>query len=355
MKRRPTQTRSIIPNLGDDKAVVREFRNKYGNTTKIDVLYGGETGGDSRGHGHLVAEKIDGLFQVTYDREPDKLGGCHRIEKLHRTDAYNDQSRLDRVRKKKEIIAQVRCVRPSDRDCVEKLNALDKAFFAVGSCGHADNETLKSEFKLEKDRIFRERNAIRQRERDERERKLRDARQRRETIVGRAENLANAADPFAAKKEMRALMDQWRAAPRATREDEERLWSRSSAAKSRLNDRADQMAAQRQAERAQKQREYEQRKAEREQRQREWRERTQQRLSAKQQSLSNIESAIHRTQSCLSDALNKPPISPTNPHRYEIADRRNQRISSLNAKLASMQMRRSELIRQIADLQSKLR
>lgn len=115
------------------------------------------------------------------------------------------------------------------------------------------------------------------------------------------------------------------------------------------------MAAQRQAERAQKQHEYEQRKAEREQRQREWRERTQQRLSAKQQSLSNIESAIHRTQSCLSDALNKPPISPTNPHRYEIADRRNQRISSLNAKLASMQMRRSELIRQIADLQSKLR
>jgi len=85
------------------------------------------TGGDSAGHGHYVAERINGLFQVTLDREPDRVGAAHRIEKTHRTDAYNDESRQDRIRKKKEIIAQLRYLSPSDKDCFDKVYACRKA------------------------------------------------------------------------------------------------------------------------------------------------------------------------------------------------------------------------------------
>ena len=55
------------------------------------------------------------------------------------------------------------------------------------------------------------------------------------------------------------------------------------------------------------------------------------------------------------DVMNRPPISPLNPHRYEIADRRNAKLSNLNQKLSSMQQRKQEVIRQIAQLQEKLR
>ena len=348
MKRYSNITRDTIPNFGDPKAVVREHRDKHGKTQKIEVFYGGVSGGDSAGHGHYVAERINGLYQVTLDREPDRAGGAHRIEKTHRTNAYSDESRSDRIRKKKEIIAQLRYLSPSDKDCFDKVKALSDRFYAAGSCGYADNQALKQEFQREKDRVMRARNELRAREKAEREAKLRAARQRKETIVGQAERLASASDPRAAKQEMRSLMDQWKAAPRASREDEEQLYRRFSAARTKLNERA-------QRDREERQRQYQQRQAEREQRQREFRARTTERLSAKQEQLRNLEAAISRTQDSIRDVMNRPPISPLNPHRYEIADRRNAKLSNLNQKLSSMQQRKQEVIRQIAQLQEKLR
>ena len=348
MKHYPHITRDTIPNFGDPKAVVREHRDKHGKTQKIEVFYGGVTGGDRAGHGHYVAERINGLFQVTLDREPDRVGAAHRIEKTHRTDAYNDESRQDRIRKKKEIIAQLRYLSPSDKDCFDEVKALSDRFYAAGSCGYADNQALKQEFQREKDRVLRARKELRARDKAEREAKLRAARQRKESIVGQAERLANAADLRAAKQEMRGLMDQWKAAPRASKEEEEQLWRRFSAARANLSERA-------QREYEERQRQHQQRQAEREQRQREFRARTQERLSAKQQQLRNLDDAIRRTQDSIRDAMNRPPISPLNPHRYEIADRRNARLSNLNSKLSSMQQRRQEVIRQIAQLQEKLR
>ena len=348
MKRSSNITRDTIPNFGDPKAVVREHRDKHGKTQKIEVFYGGVAGGDSAGHGHFVAERKDGLYQVTLDREPDRAGGAHRIEKTHRSDAYNDESRQDRIRKKKQIIAQLRYISPSDKDCFDKIKTLSDQFYAAGSCGYADNQALKQEFQREKDRVMRARNELRAREKAEREAKLRAARQRKETIVGQAERLASAADLRAAKQEMRGLIDQWKATPRASKEEEERLWRRFSSARTQLNERA-------KREYEDRQRQHQQRQAEREQRQREFRARTTERLSAKQEQLRNLEAAIGRTQDSIRDVMNRPPISPLNPHRYEIADRRNAKLSSLNQKLSSMQQRKQEVSRQIAQLQEKLR
>ena len=348
MKHSSNITRDTIPNFGDEKAVVREHRDKHGKTQKIEVFYGGVTGGDSAGHGHYVADRINGLFQVTLDREPDRAGGRHCIEKTHRTDAYNEQSRLARIRKKQEIIAQLRYLSPSDRDCYEKVEALSNQFYAAGSCGYADNQALKQEFQREKDRVLRARNELREREKAAREAKLRDARQKKESIVGQAERLACTADLRAAKQEMRGLMEQWKAAPRASKEDEERLWRRFSAARTQLSERA-------RRDYEQRQQQYRQRQAEREQRQRDFRARTQERLSAKQEQLRNVEAAISRTQDSIRDVMNRPAPSPLNPHRYEIAARRNAKLSNLNSKLCSMQQKRQEVIRQIAQLQEKLR
>ena len=143
-------------------------------------------------------------------------------------------------------------------------------------------------------------------------------------------------------------MEQWKAAPRASKEDEERLWRRFSAARTQLSERAKRDYEQRQQQ-------YRQRQAEREQRQREFRARTQERLSAKQEQLRNVEAAISRTQDSIRDVMNRPAPSPLNPHRYEIAARRNAKLSNLNSKLCSMQQKRHEVIRQIAQLQEKLR
>ncbi|MDR2492085.1 MAG: hypothetical protein LBD25_01280 [Coriobacteriales bacterium] len=65
----------IVPNFNDARAKCKEERDELGNITKIEILYGGEGGGDGKGHGHWVAELIDGLLQVVLDREPDSAGG----------------------------------------------------------------------------------------------------------------------------------------------------------------------------------------------------------------------------------------------------------------------------------------
>ena len=96
--------RNIIPNFNDPKAVVREYEDPSGNLVKIEVFYGGKYGGDSEGHGHWVAENIGGIMQVTLDRNPDKVdGGRHLIEQISKNDAYNDQARQERIRKKEVI------------------------------------------------------------------------------------------------------------------------------------------------------------------------------------------------------------------------------------------------------------
>ena len=101
-----TRTRDIISNLGDPRAVVREWKDTGGDTVKIEVFYGGRDGGDSDGHGHYVAEKIDGLFQTTLDRHPDiEDGGRHEIEfnRESSRDAYNNEARQDRIQRKQAL------------------------------------------------------------------------------------------------------------------------------------------------------------------------------------------------------------------------------------------------------------
>ncbi len=131
-----TRTRDIISNLGDPRAVVREWKDTGGDTVKIEVFYGGRDGGDSDGHGHYVAEKIDGLFQTTLDRHPDiEDGGRHEIEfnRESSRDAYNNEARQDRIQRKQAIIQQITCLDYEDPQCINRIRELESEFYNLNS------------------------------------------------------------------------------------------------------------------------------------------------------------------------------------------------------------------------------
>jgi hypothetical protein len=77
------------------------------------------------------------------------------------------------------------------------------------------------------------------RHREERERNEAIGQREKERIVSRAEDLATSSDVRAASQEMRQLGDQWKAAPRASREVEDRLWKRFNDARTRLRTKSD--------------------------------------------------------------------------------------------------------------------
>lgn len=485
-----TKTRDIINNFGDPKAVVREWKDTGGDTVKIEVFYGGKDGGDSDGHGHFVAEKIDDLFQVTFDRHPDlEDGGRHAIETWNNNDednknkyikdAYNNEARQDRIRRKKAIIDQISYLDCDDPQCIGKIKDLESEFYNVGSCGHADNISLKEEFKMSKEAFFNRRrecqeqrfrstwmqkeaiisraqnllnfsdsntardemnqlfsewkrlprtikdkddelwerfNATRMefrekqtREYERRKAQQQDAKIKKEFIVSRAESLMYATDFKSAKDEMKSLMEQWKMSPRASRQDEDSLWQRFSRARETLFNRAKEDYEKRQLEyntakarkesiisqaeslcstsdfrsasdqmknlsqqfydagnagkdnqnlkdrfNQVKQRFYEAKRTAGELQHREYLQKLQERLYEKQQKLSNLDDAIYRTQSSISELMSRPEPSYTNPHRYEIVARRNEKLSNLNEKLRSMGERRFQLIDQISNLQSKM-
>lgn len=490
-----TKTRNIINNFGDPKAVVREWKDTDGDIVGIEVFYGGKNGGDSEGHGHFIAKKIDGLFQTTLDRHPDlEDGGRHAIETYDTEDeddkdkgnkdnfikyAYNNEARQDRIRRKKAIIDRISYLDYEDPQCREKIKDLESEFHSVGSCGHDDNNSLKEEFKKAKNNFFNRRrecleqrfrsawmqkeaiisraqnllyfsdpgtardemnqlfnewkliprttkdkddelwerfNAIRTefrekqtREYERRKAQQQDAKIKKEYIVSRAESLMYTTDFKAAKDEMKSLMEQWKMSPRASRQDEDSLWQRFSRARETLFNRAKEDYEKRQLEydtaKARKesiisqaeslcgtsdfrsasdrmkdlsqqfydagnagkdnqdlkdrfnnvkQRFYDAKKIAGEAQHREYLQKLQERLYEKEQKLSNLDDAIYRTQGSISELMSRPDPSYTNPHRYEIAARRNEKLSNLNEKLRSMGERRLQLIDQISNLRSKM-
>ena len=248
-----------------------------------------------------------------------------------------------------------------------------------------------------------------QKEIEKRKAEQQAAKLKKESIVSRAESIAYSTDFRAAKDEMKLLMGQWKMLPRASRQEEDFLWERFSKAKDDLFNRAKQDYEKRQLEyrtaKARKesiisqaeslcstsdfrsasdqmknlsqqfydagnagrdnqdlknrfnnarQRFYEAKIIASELRHREHLQRLQDRLFEKQQSLSNLDDAIYRTQQSISELISKPDPSYSNPHRFEIAARRNDRLSNLNERLRRMGENKLKLINQISDLQSKM-
>lgn len=226
-----TKTRDIINNFGDSKAVVREWKDEGGDTVKIEVFYGGKNGGDSDGHGHFVAEKIDGLFQTTLDRHPDlEDGGRHEIESWNKKHAYNDEARQDRIRRKKDIIDQISYLDCEDPQCIDRIKDLESEFYNVGSCGHDDNISLKEEFKNAKKFFF-------DRRRERLEQRFKVTWTQKEAIISRAQNLLYLSDSNTARDEMNQLLNEWKGLPRTTKDKDDELWERFNAIRTEFREK----------------------------------------------------------------------------------------------------------------------
>lgn len=468
--------RDIVPNFDDPKAVIREYTDSNGELQKIEIFYGGKYGGDSEGHGHWIAENIDGLFQVTLDRNPDKVdGGKHLIESIHKTDAYSGEARLERIRSKQAVIDELRYVDASTPSLGEKVKQLRDKLYNCGSCGYEDNKRLKDEFESVANNLFKERDRIREgykqqkediirqaellaystdyknakdqmrslqdqwkkiprisktdedwlwsrfkrasdslyensrKEYEERKRKQEDAKRKKESLISQAESISYSTDFKSAKDQMRSLQEQWKQSPRAAKEDEDVLWSRFKRASDRLYDSAKRDFEKRQYQQkeakskkesiisqierlgntsdyksasleikrlsdefynagsagkdnqvlkdrfnAARNRFYAAKQQAAEQKHREYIRSLEERISRKREALSRLDNAIYNKKDQLNNLLSRPEPSYKNPNRWEIAAKRNAKESQLNASITDMQMKRSSLINEIAELQSKL-
>ena len=77
-------------------------------------------------------------------------------------DAYSGEARLGRIRDKEAVINELSYVDPMTPSLGETVKKLRDKLYACGSCGHDDNIRLKNEFESAADRLFKERDRIRE-------------------------------------------------------------------------------------------------------------------------------------------------------------------------------------------------
>lgn len=194
--------------------------------------------------GHVSGKKLNADHVHYYERREDGQPGHHdmrRGERLYPGVADDWQANEATLR---GIVDEARRLSSSTdwRTTSNRLRELREKMKTVGP--------LKT--RAEKDAYWESFNAAQNqfrdaqtRSREERERNEAQGHREKERIVSRAETLASSSDLRAASQEMRLLGDQWKAAGRAPREAEDRLWKRFNDARTRLRTRGDEERKQR--------------------------------------------------------------------------------------------------------------
>ncbi|MCR5214532.1 MAG: DUF349 domain-containing protein [Eubacterium sp.] len=290
------------------------------------------------------------------------------------------------------------------RNAKEEMKNLRQRLKSLPRLSKEEDDRLWSRFNQASDRLF----DSAQKDYENRKRMQSDAKFNKEALIREAESLSYSNDYRNAKDQMKKLMDQWKSMPRASREDENDLWNRFKAASDRIynNDRIAREQRQREFSEAKSKKEniisqieglvyscetreaadavkrlsdefynvgsagnyneelkrrlkdakdrfYSARKQASDVRHKEHLQRLQETIFRKKEQLRNLESAIYRKEDQLRELLSRPEPGYNNPHRYEIAARRNERESQLNSALSDMKIRRQELINTIYELESK--
>lgn len=234
--------------------------------------------------------------------------------------------------RKHSLVSQAQFIAGSSdvRAAGEQMRSLMDEWKKAGRGPKADEERLWSQFQAAQASL----RARRDQDRAKRERDQANTKARKQAIVSQAQALSHGPDFKAARERMRSLTDEWKAAGRASRDDEDALWSQFQAARDALHQNSQAAFEQGKRERAQRLRES---------------------IDRMRSSLANIDNAIYNTERQYSEALSRPSPRWDHPRRWEIADRQNARVSSLSSKLGSMKSRRAELISKIGDMESKWR
>ena len=312
----------------------------------------------------------------------------------------------DAKRQKENLISQAESLAYSNdfKNAKEQMRSLQERWKQLPRASKEDEDSLWTRFKRVSDRIYE--NA--KRDFEERKRKQEDAKRQKESLISQAESLTSSSDFKTAKDQMRSLQERWKQLPRASKEDEDSLWTRFKQVSDRLHENAKRASAERQTQqnntKAKKERIISQiealvnspdfrsateevkrlsdeyfnagnagkdnqilkenfnrakerffaaKKIATEQKHHEFVQRLQERYYRKQEALNRLDSAIYNKREQLSNLLSRPEPSYKNPNRWEIVSRRNAKESQLNASITDMLMKRESLINEMADLQNK--
>jgi hypothetical protein len=121
------------------------------------------------------------------------------------------------------------------RSTTAKMKELQKSWNKLGSAGRNEDDQLWRRFRGSLDEYFRRRDENLELQKQERE----QAKQAKRELCERAEALADSTDWKATSEEQARLMESWKAAGWAGRNDDEKLWKRFRAARSRFFEHRD--------------------------------------------------------------------------------------------------------------------
>lgn len=317
-----------------------------------------------------------------------------------------DSIREEYKRQKEGIILEAERLSYSTdyKSAKDQMQSLRERWKQIPRGAKADEDVLWSRFKQASDRLYE--NA--KNDYEERKRKQVDAKYKKEFLVRQAESLSYSTDFKNAKDQMKHLSEQWKQAPRASKEDEDQLWSRFRQAADRLYGNAQQDYERRQAQQreakarkeqvinqierlaytgdfksagievkrlsdefynagsagrdnqdlkerfnAARNRFYAAKQQAGQIKHQEYLRSLDERINRKRDALNRLENAIYNKRDQLSNLLSRPEPSYNNPHRWEIAARRNAKESEINAAIRDMEIKRASIINEIAELQSK--
>lgn len=234
--------------------------------------------------------------------------------------------------KKRGLIAAAQSAAASSdlRNATDKMRSLQEEWKRAGRADKKVEDDLWKQFKRAQDTLYQRKTQ----ERGKREQAAAKAKATKTQIIAEAQRLARGPDFRANKDQMRALMEQWKAAGRAAREDEDRLWNQFKAAKDSLFENA---------------------KAAGDQRRREAAARLHDAIERKRDSLRNIDDRIRQLEQRYHEMNMRPEPSWNNPRRWEIASKRNAALSNVLSKKGDLQSRRYDLIQQISEMEAKWR
>ncbi len=243
-----------------------------------------------------------------------------------------DREAKTALSRKQGIVSRAQSAAKSSdtRAAGDQMRSLMDEWKRAGRAPKADEDRLWSQFQAAQASL----RGRRDQDRAKRERDQASSKALKQAIVSQAQALSHGPDFKASRERMRALTDQWKAAGRASRVDEDALWKQFQAARDALHQNSQAAFEQGKRERAQRLRES---------------------IDRMRSSLANIDNAIYNTERQYSEALSRPSPRWDHPRRWEIAERQNARISNLSNKLGGMKTRRAELISKISDMESKWR
>lgn len=312
-------------------------------------------------------------------------------------------------REKQNIVAEASRLASSTewKAAGEAFRKLQDRWKASGRCKKEDNDRLWEEFNRARETFQRNRDKHFDKLKAEQAQGL----QQRQAIVREARSAAQGSDLRAAGETLRSLMERWKAAPHAPREEENRLWQDFQRAQDHLRQRRDDERRDRERKQAQaktaKERiisrvellcstnDFKSARQELKSLSAEWKtagrasrddedhlwqrfnsardrfnnaadqawerakreriERMTEAVQRQRNALATTEDRIRDTESRLSDLMSRPDPSYTNPRRWEIVGKRNESISRQRSKLTDLQMRRRDIIDRLVDMESKLR